>query len=65
MNSPEGNELEVLGILLDHYENESFPIGLPNPIEAIKFSMKQMGHNKIDLVNSIGLKSRATEILNR
>ena len=65
MNSPEGNELEVLGILLDHYETESFPIGLPNPIEAIEFSMKQMGYNKIDLVNSIGLKSRATEILNR
>lgn len=65
MNSPEGDELEVLGILIDQYENENFPIGLPDPIEAIKFRMEQMGYNQTDLANIIGLKSRTSEILNR
>ncbi len=63
--SPEGDELEVLGILIDKYENEKFSISLPDPIEAIKFRMEQMGYNQNDLANIIGLKSRASEILNR
>jgi len=63
--SPEGDELEVLGILVDQYENEHFPIGLPDPIEAIKFRMEQMGYNQNDLANIVGLKSRASEILNK
>lgn len=63
--TPEGDELEVLGILIDKYENEYFPIGLPDPIEAIKFRMEQMGYTQNDLANIVGLKSRASEILNR
>ncbi|MBP6624747.1 MAG: helix-turn-helix domain-containing protein [Chitinophagaceae bacterium] len=63
--SKEGDELEVLGILIDQYENEHFPIDLPDPIEAIKFRMEQMGFNQSDLAKIIGLKSRASEILNR
>lgn len=63
--SPERDELEVLGILIDQYENEHFPIGLPDPIEAIKFRMEQMGYNQNDLADIVGLKSRASEILNR
>ena len=63
--SPEGDELEVLGILVDKYENEHFPIGLPDPIEAIKFRMEQMGYTQNDLARIIGFKSRASEILNR
>ena len=65
LGSAEGDELEVLAILIDQYENEHFPIGLPDPIEAIKFRMEQMGYNQNDLANIIGLKSRASEILNR
>jgi HTH-type transcriptional regulator/antitoxin HigA len=63
--SNEGDELEVLGILIDNYENEHFPIGFPDPIEAIKFRMDQMGYNQNDLAKVIGLKSRASEILNK
>lgn len=64
-NTPEGDELEVLGILIDEYEQSYFPIGLPDPIEAIKFRMEQMNYNQNDLANVIGLKSRASEVLNR
>lgn len=60
-----GDELEILSILIERYEDEYFPIGLPDPIEAIKFRMEQMGYNQSDLANIVGLKSRASEILNR
>ena len=62
-NSPEGDELEVLGILIDNYENSHFPIGFPDPVEAIKFRMDQLGYTQNDLAKVIGLKSRASEIL--
>jgi len=65
LGSKEGDELEVLGILIDRYENEHFPIAMPDPIEAIKFRMEQMGYNQSDLAKIVGLKSRASEILNR
>jgi len=61
----EGDELEILGILIEQYENEHFPIDLPDPIEAIKFRMEQLGYNQTDLADIIGLKSRASEILNK
>lgn len=64
-NTPEGDELEILGILIDEYEQTHFPIDMPDPIEAIKFRMEQMDYNQNDLAKVIGLKSRASEVLNR
>ena len=61
----EGDELEILGILIDKYESEHFPIELPDPIEAIKFRMEQLNYSQNDLAEVIGLKSRASEILNK
>lgn len=61
----EGDELEILGILIDQYENEHFPINLPDPIEAIKFRMEQLGYTQTDLAKVVGLKSRASEILSK
>ena len=41
--TPQGDELEVLGILIDSYERANYPIDFPDPIEAIKFRMEQLG----------------------
>lgn len=60
-----GDELEILGMLIENYENEKFPINFPDPVEAIKFRMEQLGYNQTDLANVVGLKSRASEILSR
>lgn len=62
--SETGDELEILSVLIDQYERENFPIGMPNPVEAIKFRMEQMGMKQKDLVDVIGFKSRVSEILN-
>ncbi len=63
--SKNGDELELLSLLIDNYEKERFPVDLPDPIEAIKFRMEQLGYNQKDLTDVIGLKSRVSEILNR
>jgi HTH-type transcriptional regulator/antitoxin HigA len=64
-NSKEGDELEILAILIDNYEKIHFPIELPDPIEAIKFRMEQLNYSNQDLAQIIGLKSRVSEILNK
>ena len=61
----EGKELELLALLIDVYEKEHHPIALPDPIEAIKFRMEQLGYKQKDLAEVLGLKSRVSEILNR
>ena len=61
----EGDELEILAILIDNYENENFPVGMPDPISAINFRMEQMGLKQKDLVSMIGFKSRVSEIMNK
>ncbi|WP_438711613.1 helix-turn-helix domain-containing protein [Aquimarina muelleri] len=61
----QGDELEILSILIDRFENENFPIGMPDPIEAIKFRMEQMGMKQKDLAEVVGFKSRVSEILNK
>ena len=60
-----GDELEILGMLIDNYENENFPIGMPDPISAIKFRMEQMGLKQKDLVEMVGFKSRVSEVMNK
>lgn len=64
-DSEQGDELVILSILIDNYEKENFPIGMPDPIEAIKFRMEQMGMKQKDLAEVIGFKSRVSEILNK
>jgi HTH-type transcriptional regulator/antitoxin HigA len=49
-NTKEGDELEILSILIENYEKEHFPIDFPDPIEAIKFRMEQFGYSQNDFL---------------
>ncbi len=49
IDSVEGDEAELLSILVEKYENEYYPIEAPDPIEAIKFRMEQMDMTKKEL----------------
>ena len=64
-DSKEGDEAELLSILIEIYEDEHYPIEAPDPIEAIKFRMEQMGMTKKELAEVIGYKSRVSEIFSR
>ena len=63
--TPQEEELELFAVLLDNYEREHFPIGLPDPVEAIKFRMEQQGLTRKDLEPYIGSQSKVSEVLNR
>jgi len=63
-NSKEGDEAELLTILIEKYEDKHYPIDSPDPIEAIKFRMEQMDLDNNDLAKVIGYKSRVSEIFN-
>ncbi len=63
--TPEMDELELLTALVEMYEDRHFPIGPPDPVEAIKFRMDQMGLRQKDLIPFVGSKSKVSEVLNR
>jgi len=65
IDTKEGDEAEILSLLIENYENEHHPIEAPDPIEAIKIRMEELNMRQKDLVGVIGGKSRVSEILNR
>ncbi|MCU4174966.1 helix-turn-helix domain-containing protein [Carboxylicivirga sp. N1Y90] len=65
LGTQESDELEILGLLIDDYENKHYPIEAPDPIDAIKIRMEEMHLKQVDLIPEIGGKSRVSEILNR
>ena len=64
-NTPEGDEAEILSLLIENYENRHYPIEAPDPIEAVKIRMEELGLKQRDMVGVLGGKSRVSEVLNR
>ena len=60
----EGEKLDILVTLVEAYEAKHFPMGLPDPVEAIKFEMERKGLTVKDLEPMIGKSNRVYEILN-
>lgn len=63
IGTPESDEADVLGLLIDEFEKKYFPIDAPDPIEAIKIRMEEMQLKQKDLVGINGVESRVSEIL--
>ena len=63
--TPKGDELDVLMLLVEKYEEEQFAIPASDPIEAIKFLMEQKGLSRKDLERYIGGSGRVSEVLNK
>lgn len=57
------DELDILATLVEAFEAKHFPIDPPDPIEAIKFRMDQMGLRQADLAEDLGGRNRVSEIL--
>ena len=62
-NTPEADELEILSILVENYEQKHYPIPPPNPVDAIKFRLQQTGMDEKELNKILGGRSRKSEIL--
>ena len=63
--TPEGDRLEVWTTLVEAYEARQHPIPLPDPIEAIQYTMDSRGLTRADLEPYIGSRARVAEVLNR
>lgn len=64
-NTPKGDELDVLMLLVEKYEDEHYAIPASDPIEAIKFLMEQNSLSRKDLEPYIGTSGRVSEVLSR
>lgn len=62
-NTSKGDELELLTLLIEHYEEKNYVINGPSPIDAIKFRLDQLGKPESELANILGARSRQSEIL--
>lgn len=62
--SDEADQLEVLSLLIERYEETTFPIDLPGPVEAIRFRMEQQGLSQKDMIPYFGSAARVSEVLN-
>ena len=60
-----GDRLDVLVTLVEAYEAKHYPMGLPDPIEAIKIRMHDLEMTRKDLQPLIGSRGRVSEVLNR
>ena len=63
--TPDGDRLDVLATLIEVYEAKNYPMDPPDPIEAIRFRMKQQGLTRKDLEPMIGPRNRVADVLNR
>ena len=63
LNTPQGDELELLSLLVHDYEEKAFPMDKPDPVAAIRFRMEQQGLKPTDLVPLLGSRSRVSEVL--
>ena len=65
MGTSEGDELELLALLIKDYEEKHYPARLPDPIDMIKLRMEEMGLKNKDLVDIIGSESHVSSVLSR
>jgi len=63
--TPEGDRLDVLATLIEVYEAKHYPMDRPDPVEAIRFRMEQLGLTRKDLEPMIGPRNRVADVLNR
>jgi len=63
--TPQAEKLQVALLLIKQYEDANYPIPLPDPIDAIKFKMDELGLKNKDLVGKVGSKGYVSSLLNK
>ena len=64
-NTPQGEKLQVVLLLIKQYEDANYPIPFPDPIDAIKMKMEENGLKNKDLVGKVGSKGYVSALLNK
>jgi len=63
--TPQGEKLQVALLLIKQYEDANYPVPLPDPIDAIKVKMNELGLKNKDLVGKMGSKGYVSSLLNK
>jgi HTH-type transcriptional regulator/antitoxin HigA len=63
--TPDGETLQVVLLLIKQYEDQHYPIPKPDPIDAIKSKMADLGLKNKDFVGKVGSKGYVSAILNK
>ena len=64
-DTPQGNKLQIALLLIKEYEDANYPIPLPDPIDAIRVKMDELGLKNKDLVGKVGSKGYVSSLLNK
>lgn len=64
-DTPEGDRLDVLSVLIEVYEARRYALPLPDPIEAIEYFLESRGLTRRDLEPYVGSRARVSEVLGR
>lgn len=66
LDTPEGERLELLSLVVKDYEEKHYPIPTPDdPVEVILFFMEKDNLTRKDMEAYLGNKARVSDILNR
>ena len=58
------DRLEFLSVLVEHFEDQRYPMGGVTPQQAVTFMLEQRGMDRSELDDVMGGKSRVSEFLN-
>ena len=64
-DTPQGEKLQIALLLIKQYEDANYPIPLPDPIDAIRVKMNELGLKNKDLVGKVGSKGYVSSLLNK
>jgi HTH-type transcriptional regulator / antitoxin HigA len=64
-NTAVGEKLQVVLLLIKDYEDKHYPVPKPDPIDAIRSKMLDLGLKNKDLVGKVGSKGYVSAILNK
>ena len=62
--TPEAAHFDALALLIEEYEDRHYPLPKAEPVEVIKAVMAAKNLSRADLVEVLGSKSRAADLLN-
>ena len=65
LNTPDGDRLDILALLVEAYEEQHSPIPAPDPVAALEYYMESRGLTRRDLEPCLGSRARVAEVLNR
>lgn len=63
--TPDGDRLDILTLLVEAYEEQHHPIPPPDPLAALEYHLESRGLTRRDLEPFLGSRARVADVMNR